>query len=147
MSIYNLLADLVVAIHAAYAAVVILGLLAVLAGWLWGWKWVRNFWFRTIHLLMITALVVQTLLGADCPLTTLEKHFMVKAGLEPYPRSFVGECLHNLIFYDAAPWAFAVCYSAFGAIVLATFVLVPPRWPRWKHGAKTETSSDTESPG
>jgi hypothetical protein len=147
MSIYKLLADAVVVIHGAYIAFVILALLLILVGRLLGWKWVRNFWFRTIHLLMIAIVVAQALWGILCPLTTLEKHLLVKAGLEPYPRSFIGECVHNLIFYEAEPWVFTVCYCAFGAVVLATFVLVPPRWPPRKRGAKTEASGDTESPG
>ncbi len=132
MSIYNLLADLVVLIHAAYAAFVVFGLLAILFGYLLRWSWVRNFWFRATHLLAITIVVVLELLKLGCPLTTLEKHFMFKAGLEPYPRSFVGECVHNLLMYDAPRWAFTVLYCGFGAVVLATFLLVPPRRPRWK---------------
>ena len=147
MSIYSLLADLVVVIHVACVIFNVFGLLAVLVGRLLRWKWVRNFWFRTIHLMMIAFLVVQVLGDIACPLTTLEKHFMFKAGLEPYPRSFVGECLHNLIFYDVEPWVFTVYYCGFAAVVLATFFLVPPRWPRSRRKPEPERSSDQGSAG
>jgi hypothetical protein len=145
MSIYNLLADIVVVIHAAYATFVVLGLLAILFGYLLRWNWVRNFWFRAAHLLAISIVVFQQLFNVDCPLTTLEKHFTVKAGLEPYPRSFVGECVHNLLIYDAPRWVFTILYCFFGAVVLATFFLVPPRWPRWKRKAEPDSSSAQDS--
>jgi hypothetical protein len=32
-----------------------------------------------------------------------------------------------LLFFDAEPWVFTVCYTLFGLAVLATFVLAPPR--------------------
>src|SRR5260370_279735 len=39
-------ADLVTAIHAAYVAFVVIGFVAILAGWPAGWDWVRNFYSR-----------------------------------------------------------------------------------------------------
>ena len=140
MNIYNLLADIVVAAHAAYASVVVFGMLAVLVGRLRGWKWVQNFWFRLIHLLMITIVVVQSWLGTACPLTTLEKDLLLKAGRDPYSRPFIGQFLHNVLFIDAEPWAFTVSYTLFGAVVLAAFFLVPPRWPRRKRRPEAESS-------
>src|SRR4029079_7904709 len=50
---YRLLADLIVAIHAAYVAFVVVGLLLILIGLACGWKWVRNWWFRVAHLVAI----------------------------------------------------------------------------------------------
>jgi len=145
MTLYNYLADAVVVIHAAYIGFVILGLLAILLGALLHWKWVRNFWFRAIHFLMIlivvvqavagimcplTTLVVQAVAGIMCPLTTLEKHWRDKGGSEVYTGSFVGHWAHELIFFEASPWVFTICYCAFGALVLTTLVLFPPRRPR-----------------
>ena len=46
---YRLLADLIVAIHAAYVAFVVVGLLLILLGVACGWQWVRNWWFRIAH--------------------------------------------------------------------------------------------------
>lgn len=33
------------------------------------WQWVQDFWFRTVHLLLDAAVVVETVLGVECPLT------------------------------------------------------------------------------
>lgn len=145
MTPYNYLADAVVVIHATYIGFVILGLLVILLGALLHWKWVRNFWFRAIHFLMILIVVVQAVAGIICPLTTLEKHWRDKGGSEVYTGSFVGHWAHELIFFQAPPWVFTICYCAFGALVLATLVLFPPRWPWLKGRPARESVSDAGS--
>jgi hypothetical protein len=129
--VYRALADVVVLIHAAYVLFVVFGLLAILVGSVCRWAWISNFWFRAVHLLMIAAVVAQAWLGRACPLTTLENHLRLRAGQSTYPGDFIAHWVHEAIFVDAAPWAFTICYSLFGLAVLATFVVTPPRWPRW----------------
>ena len=69
----RLLADLVVVAHAAYFSFVVLGLVAILAGIAFRWKWVRNPWFRWIHLSMIGIVVAEAIAGIPCPLTVWER--------------------------------------------------------------------------
>lgn len=129
MSMYRILADAVVALHAAYVLFVILGLVLVLAGLVFRWKWTRNFWFRLVHLTMIGAVVFEALWGITCPLTTLEAFLRQQAG-ESFPEdSFVGYWIHELLFYQAEPWVFTTGYCVFGSLVLTTFLLAPPQWP------------------
>ncbi|MHC4401803.1 MAG: DUF2784 domain-containing protein [Planctomycetota bacterium] len=128
MKSYSFLADVVVVVHALWAAFVTLGLLAILLGVLLRWKWVRNFWFRAVHLLMIGIVVFQALTGG-CPLTSLENDLRTKAGESHYEGSFIGHWVHKLLFYRAPDWVFTTLYCAFGSLVLATFCLAPPRWP------------------
>ena len=133
MKFYSFLADVVVFAHALYIGFVIFALLAILIGFVLRWKWVRNFWFRMIHLAMIAVVVVQALVGVLCPLTTLEQSLRERAGEATYSGAFIGHWVHELIFFDAPPKVFTICYCVFGAAVLATFVLAPPRWPWSKH--------------
>jgi hypothetical protein len=135
MTFYRLLADLVVVLHAAYAATVVLGMAAILVGILFRWRWIRNFWFRVIHFLMILVVAVQAVAGLDCPLTTLEKHLREKAGDAAYPGAFIGTWVNRLLFYEFQPWVFTVAYCLFGALVLATLLLAPPRCPWWNKTA------------
>jgi hypothetical protein len=125
----KLLADLVVVFHAAYASFVVFGLAAILLGIALHWSWVRNFWFRAIHLSMIGIVVIEELAGIKCPLTSWEKQLRRIAGQATYPGDFFGHWAHRLIFYEAKPWVFTVLYILFGLAVAATFVLAPPRWP------------------
>lgn len=124
---YKLAADLVVVLHAGYVAFVVLGQLAVLIGMLCRWAWIRNPWFRWLHLTAIAIVVVEALLGIVCPLTTLETWLRKRGGEAAYSGDFVGYWVHELLFFDAPPWVFTLVYAAFGLVVLATLWLVPPR--------------------
>ena len=44
--------------------------------------------------------------------------------------SFIAYWLHRLIFFQADPWVFTICYTAFGLLVAATLIFCPPRWRR-----------------
>jgi hypothetical protein len=127
--LYGLLADLVVGIHVGYVAFVIVGQVLIWAGWALGWRWVRNFWFRAVHLVMIGAVVFEELSGIRCPLTVWEEALRELAGQPVTGESFLGRALHWMLFYEAPGWMFRVGYLTTGALVLGTFVLCPPRRP------------------
>lgn len=126
---YRLMADLVVVVHFAYVAFVIVGLLLTLAGAVLRWRWVRNFWFRVIHLAMIGVVVAEAWCGIICPLTTWENRLRVLAGQASYRGGFIANLLHDLMFFQAEPWVFTLCYSLFGLAVLAAFLFAPPQLP------------------
>jgi hypothetical protein len=123
----RMLADLIVVIHLAYVSFVVFGLLAILVGALLGWSWVRNIWFRVIHLTAIGIVVAEALAGVPCPLTIWEKQLRNIAGQTGYTGDFIGYWAHQFLFYRADPWVFTVGYAVFGLLVLAAFVLAPPR--------------------
>lgn len=125
--LYKLAADLVVVLHFGYVAFVVLGQLAILIGILLRWGWIRNMWFRCLHLGAIGIVVAEALLGWVCPLTTLEAWLRAQAGATTYQGDFIGHWAHQLLFYDAPPWVFTTAYVAFGLIVLATFCIAPPK--------------------
>ena len=122
-------ADLVTVIHAGYVAFVVIGFVAILVGWATGWRWVRNPYFRVIHLAMILFVCCEALIGATCPLTIWENVLRVKGGESGYSRDFIGYWFDWLIFYQAPPWVFTTVYLTFSALVLLAFWLVPIQWP------------------
>lgn len=121
-----LAADIVLATHALFVAFVILGLAALLPGWYWHWGWVRNWWFRAIHLLAIIIVIAESWLGMICPLTEWESRLRLATGGSGYSGSFIRHWLHEILFHDFAPWVFTVAYTVFGMMVLIAWVLVPP---------------------
>jgi hypothetical protein len=127
----RILADVVVVIHAGFVGFVVFGMMAIVAGLVLGWGWVRNFWFRMAHLAAIALVAAQALAGVICPLTILENHLRQLAGQETYPGAFVGYWAHRLIFFRGDPWVFTLAYCLFGLAVVAVFVLGPPRSP-WR---------------
>ena len=127
MVTYHIETDLVAAVHAAYIAFVMFGFVAIILGVAMGWQWVHNVYFRAAHLAAILLVCVEALIGVPCPLTILEDRLRVLGADTPYPGSFVGYMLDRLIFYDFPQWLFTLVYLSFGALVLLTFLLAPPR--------------------
>ena len=127
---YGLLADVVVAIHVAYVSYVVVGQLAIFAGAVLRWQWIRNVWFRVTHLLAISIVALEAILNITCPLTTWEYQLRLAAGQRPSGETFMGRLLHQLIYYNWPPWVFTAIYIGFALLVLATFVFAPPRWRR-----------------
>jgi hypothetical protein len=120
-----MLADLVLLIHFALAAFIVLGLpLVWLGAWL-DWKWTRNRAFRYAHAAAILIVAAEALAGSVCPLTAWEDALRVSAE----GRSFVGRWLARLLYYDFPEWVFTLAYALYAAATLATLRLVAPRRP------------------
>ena len=124
---YRIAADFVLAVHTSFVLFVVLGLVLILVGRVRGWSWVRNPWFRLGHLLAIGVVVAQAWLGAICPLTTLEMRLRSRAGDAVYSGSFIAHWIETLLYHEAPPWVFAICYSVFGLLVVTSWVIVRPR--------------------
>ena len=121
-----LLADIIAVIHLGYVVFVILGFILILAGIYLKWKWIRNQWFRMIHLAAIAGVALEALVGINCPLTVLE--FSLRYGVAPFDRrvSFVGGLIDSILYYDAPAWLFTIIYVGFALLVAITFVMAPP---------------------
>lgn len=149
MNGYRILADLVVCVHLAYVLFVVFGQVAIVIGLLLKRRWVRNFWFRAIHLLMIGVVVFEAALGIVCPLTRWENRLRAAAGQEGVGESFIEYWTHRMMFYQFEPWVFTLIYCAFGATVAAAFAFGPPDWPKRKSKAVAEAKlppSDVDGP-
>ena len=125
-TLYSFAADAILITHVLFVAFVIFGLILVYAGFFLNWQWVRNVWFRSVHLVAIGVVVLQSWLGVICPLTTWEMGLRAKAGQTVYDDSFVAHWLHQLLYFQAPPWVFITCYTAFGGLVLLSWFLVRP---------------------
>ena len=130
MNIYGLAADGLLVLHTLFVAFVVVGLVLVVIGGLRQWQWVRNPWFRLLHLGAIGFVVVQSWAGQLCPLTVWENALRRRAGEAGYWQSFIGHWLETLLYYDAPDWVFVVAYTAFGTLVLASWWWVKPRFSR-----------------
>lgn len=124
---YQILADVVVALHLGYVSFVVVGELAILVGWFLRWKWTCGVPFRMAHLAAIVLVALEAWCGITCPLTTWEQWLREKGGQATDGGDFIATRLHHILFYDFPPWVFTTCYSAFAAMVVLTLVLVPPK--------------------
>jgi hypothetical protein len=125
--IYLLAADAILIIHVLFVAFVVIGLLLILLGKTRGWFWIRNPWFRLSHVAAIGVVMVQSWFGVMCPLTIWEKALRLHAGEAVYTGFFISHLLETILYYRAPMWVFAVCYTMFGAIVVASWIWARPR--------------------
>jgi multisubunit Na+/H+ antiporter MnhB subunit len=124
--LFRYAADFVLLLHASVVLFAVAGLALIVAGKLRGWSWVRNFWFRSLHLLAIGIVVAQSWLGMMCPLTTLEMSLRARAGETTYPGAFIAHWVETLLYWHAPDWVFTLVYSCFAALVVASWFWVRP---------------------
>ena len=125
------LADVVLVVHAAFVAFVVVGLVLIWLGRFRDWAFVRNFWFRAAHLAAIGVVAAESLSEFVCPLTTWEDRLRLLAGgQQRYAGSFIQHWLHRLIYFDLSERVFTIAYVAFFLAVVMSLWLIPPRWPR-----------------
>lgn len=116
------LADIVLLIHFLYVLFVV-GSLPVI--WLGAWLnrgFVRNPWFRYLHLAAILFVVAESLMGVVCPLTVWENALRQTAA----ESSFIQHWLHRMLFYNVPESILTVVYVLFAALVAMTFKWIPP---------------------
>ena len=118
-----MLADALLAVHFLVAGFIVAGLVLVWIGAAAGWRWIRNPWFRYLHLAAIVFVAAEALLGYACPLTLWED--LLRGGARP--ESFVGRWVQRLLYFNAPEWVFAALYAAWSAATLITLGLVPAR--------------------
>jgi hypothetical protein len=126
-TLYLLAADALLVTHVLFVGFVVFGLVLIFAGKLRTWMWVRNPWFRTLHLAAIGVVVLQSWFGMICPLTTWEMSLRQRAGEVTYAGSFISHWLDKLLYYQAPMWVFTACYTVFAVLVAASWYWVRPR--------------------
>ena len=128
--LYSLAADAILLVHLLFVAFMVLGLLLIYSGGFRHWNWVRNRLFRILHLAGIGIVVGQAWLGFICPLTTWEMGLRERSGEAVYSETFIQHWMGNALFFEAPLWVFTVCYTIFGAMVVASWFVVRPRRSR-----------------
>jgi hypothetical protein len=117
-------ADLLALVHLAYVGFVVVGQALILWGGVAGWPWIRNPWFRWLHLGAIGIVVAEVALGVYCPLTLLEARWRGEA---VDGAGFIADWVGALLYYDIALWQAHVAYLLFALITVGSFLRWPPR--------------------
>jgi len=126
-SFYLLSADVILFLHVVVVVFNVLGLVLIFLGYILKWSWVRNPWFRVVHIVVISIVIIQSWIGVTCPFTSLEMLLRSKAGVEVYTGTFISHWLESILYYQASPWFFVIVYTVFGALVIASWFMVRPR--------------------
>jgi hypothetical protein len=142
---YRLLAHIVLVIHFAFVAFVVIGLLLTWIGYFLRWKFVRNFYFRSAHILAMAVVLLEALFGVVCPLTTWEDQLRRLGGEGIYhDKTFMQYWIHKIMFYQFEPGTFKFIYSCFFIALLLSFIFVFPELP-WRKEKTLPGQPETEN--
>lgn len=122
-----MLADIALYLHFLWILFILVGFVVVIIGGIAKWSFIRNPWFRWIHLGMMMTVVLLTLFDIECPLTTLENFLRAQNGAEGYESTFMAYWVSQIIYHDFPPWVFALSYVAIALAIIALFIIFPPR--------------------
>lgn len=118
------MADLVLVVHFGFVLFILGGFVLIWAGFFRGWRWVRNFRFRMVHLAAMALVTLETILGITCPLTDLEA--WLRNDATGYEKGFIAYWIHEWMFYSAPDYVFLLLYSGFLLLLFFTFYVVRP---------------------
>ena len=123
MTVIELLADVVMILHAAFSLFVVLGLVAIIAGIVFGWRWTRRRGFQVAHLLAVLFLVVRVWVGLPCPLSAAENRLRSRTTAPCMLGETFHNSLHRLAFRGAREHRFAFGTTVIAVIGVGVFLL------------------------
>jgi len=126
LSLAIILADLILIFHFIIVIFNISGLLAIWTGYFFKWKWIRNPFFRYIHLVMIGFVTLNAALGKYCPLTSWEVQLRKAGGQEAHGQSFIQYWVGRLLYVDVNLDTLSLIYFIFLIVVIVTFFVIKP---------------------
>ncbi|HEV8028678.1 MAG TPA: DUF2784 domain-containing protein [Stellaceae bacterium] len=125
----SILASTVLAIHLGVILFNIFGLVAIPLGAWRGWRFVRVFWWRALHLAVLAVVALQALLDRACFLTLWQYALRRGAGEGASPAPLIESWVNRLIFWPLPMWFFAALYVGVWIYALLLWRLVPPVLP------------------
>ena len=125
------LADAILALHLAVILFNVFGLIAIPLGARLGWRIVRRFWWRAVHLGILAAVAMQAMFDRVCFLTIWHADLVRLAGGRASNAPLIASFVSKLIFWPLPAWVFAALYVTVCAYTLVLWWLVPPVYP-WR---------------
>lgn len=116
------LADVVLLIHFAVAALITAGLLLIPVGGVGGWRWVRWRRLRIAHVTLMLFVAFESVIGVACPLTLLEATLRQSVT----PESFWAYHLQKWLYWDLPLSFFIVLYLTCAAWAVFLWWWIPP---------------------
>lgn len=114
-------------LHVVVIAFNVFGLVAVPLGAWRGWRFVRIFWWRALHLAALAVVALQAVLGQACFLTLWQSDLLARAGQAASDAPLIQRWIEWIIFWPLPTWVFAALYVAICLYAIALWRLVPPR--------------------
>jgi hypothetical protein len=119
-------ASAVLYLHFAVVVFNVFWMVAIPLGAWRGWIFIRSFWWRAAHLVVLAVVALQAVVGALCFLTIWQNALVRAAGEPPGEPPLIETIVTRLVFWPLPLWAFIVLYVAAFGYAIAMWWLVPP---------------------
>ena len=121
----NVAANLVALLHIGYFLFVLGGVVAIIAGHIRQWSWIRRPWLRLLHLGAVFLVLFEEVTGIPCVLNLLQWALRSGATGQQQATEGVGGVLDFLLYGTISPLALDIIYWSMGALVLLLLWKVP----------------------
>ena len=101
-----LFSEIVLLFHFCIFLFMILSFFLIPLGYYQEWKWVKNKYYRLIHLVLMGIIFIETILGFMCPLTILEN--FLRNDIEINNK--ITQIIHQIMYWDLPTYQFIILY-------------------------------------
>ena len=101
-----ILSEIVLLLHFSIFLFMILSFILIPYGYYKNWEWVKNIYFRSIHLILMGIILIETILGFMCPLTILENFLRANKKID----NIFSKIIHQIMYWDFTNYQFIILY-------------------------------------
>ena len=98
--------EIVLLVHFCIFLFILLSFFFIPIGYHQKWKWVKNRYYRSIHIILMGIIFIETILGFMCPLTILENFLRNDTKVN---NKFT-EIIHLIMYWDLPSYQFIILY-------------------------------------
>ena len=102
----SLFSELVLLFNFCIFLFMILSFFLIPLGYYQKWEWVKNKYYRLIHLILMGIIFIETILGFMCPLTVLEN--FLRNNIEINNK--ITQIIHQIMYWDLPTYQFIILY-------------------------------------
>ena len=117
-----LFSEIVLLFHFCIFLFIILSFFLIPFGYYQKWEWVKNKYYRLIHLVLMGIILIETILGFMCPLTILENYLRNDIGVD----NNLTQIIHQIMYWNLPNYQFIILYIlSFSYLIFLWFFFKP----------------------
>ena len=101
-----LFSEIVLLFHFCIFLFMVLSFFLIPLGYYQKWEWVKNRYYRLIHLILMGIIFIETILGFMCPLTILENFLRNNIRIN----NKITQIIHQIMYWDLPTYQFIILY-------------------------------------
>ena len=101
-----LFSEIVLLFHFCIFLFMVLSFFLIPLGYYQKWEWVKNKYYRLIHLVVMGIIFIETILGFMCPLTILENFLRNDIEIN----NIITQIIHQIMYWDLPSYQFIILY-------------------------------------